>query len=954
MDFFLSQRARTPLVALCVNVMNSSSHDFTIIWLDASNAQPDTFFNRPSSLASIISDLHPFTNLSDCLQYIASIQPGTLVFLVVSGQLGEHTLPDLQNVSRICHIYIYCTNREGPETWANNAHKVRGVYVDRSILLNQLTADVALYSKELSAPISLFKRDDLNRKERSSQNLSKESAKFMWFQLLLETLLQSKQTTRIRDEMLNECRKECQENAPETSKIDEFEATYTANQAIRWYTRDSFLFRLVNRAMRTQDIDSIYTYRSFILDLHQQLSELSTTTSSNISAVYRGQMMTFEELEQIRANMNGLISINTYFSTSIHSEVAFDFCGGGLGRPHLESIMFTIKIRPNTTEKPFAKIHEYSYMSHEGEVLFSAGTIFRIVDVSEFSDGIWSVELELSNDVQEQWHDVMVYLRSEMSGRPTLATLGNFLAEMGDLDKSERYYRLLMNELENEEDTGAILIGIAAVHFRKSDYPRALDYCSQGLEQLTTLAYIHPDLATAYNLMGMIHLEMDQLDDATHYFEHALTVHEKILPNDDPLIAADLHNMASVDIKAHRFEAALSKLQRSLEIKLVVLPPDHPLIGHTYVSMGLLYAKQRKWSDSHYFYDKAIELQQNTLPAIHTDLAISYANKARALTEEKRFDSALALYKQALDIQLKKIPLNSDHLSNIYEHLGLIYIHTMKYTHAIRSFEKALQYKLNCNASWDQLCQLRNNMGTAHYRNGSLVLALKEYEIAFDLIPSCDHSSNRFSTLNNIATAHLRIENYPVARHFYEQLMEALQHVAEPPSNISLLSVHENIGLCYFATQENDSALEQFARVLSLTEDASILSRTHSHIADAFLSENEFAKAIENYELALSYDSLNEHLVIVTHNSIGTVHYLSGNIQRALDSYRQALDIQLARQSDDSSELAATYSNLARAYCQGGDLIEAMNYYVKQLQLETDLDVQRNIVDAIESIRLSL
>lgn len=70
-----------------------------------------------------------------------------------------------------------------------NWHKIRGIYVDRTSLLNQLIVDIALYSKELSAPITLFKRDYLDKKERSIQSLSKESALFMWFQLLFETLI---------------------------------------------------------------------------------------------------------------------------------------------------------------------------------------------------------------------------------------------------------------------------------------------------------------------------------------------------------------------------------------------------------------------------------------------------------------------------------------------------------------------------------------------------------------------------------------------------------------------------------------------------------------------------------------------------------------------------------------------------------------------------------------------
>lgn len=70
-----------------------------------------------------------------------------------------------------------------------NGRKIRGIYVDRTSLLNQLIVDIALYSKELSAPITLFKRDYLDKKERSIQSLSKESALFMWFQLLFETLI---------------------------------------------------------------------------------------------------------------------------------------------------------------------------------------------------------------------------------------------------------------------------------------------------------------------------------------------------------------------------------------------------------------------------------------------------------------------------------------------------------------------------------------------------------------------------------------------------------------------------------------------------------------------------------------------------------------------------------------------------------------------------------------------
>jgi tetratricopeptide (TPR) repeat protein len=92
----------------------------------------------------------------------------------------------------------------------------------------------------------------------------------------------------------------------------------------------------------------------------------------------------------------------------------------------------------------------------------------------------------------------------------------------------------------------------------------------------------------------------------------------------------------------------------------------------------------------------------------------------------------------------------------------------------------------------------------------------------------------------------------------------------------------------------------------------------------------------------------------MTHNSIGVAHHRSGDIHNALCSYQQALNIQLATQSSDKSELATIHGNIANTYWQAGDLTEAINYYTKQLELETDANAKRQIEEEIEKIRQSL
>jgi hypothetical protein len=46
--------------------------------------------------------------------------------------------------------------------------------------------------------------------------------------------------------------------------IDEFERDYSEEKAVTWYTRDTPLYRMVNKAIRAQDVTILYKMRTFI------------------------------------------------------------------------------------------------------------------------------------------------------------------------------------------------------------------------------------------------------------------------------------------------------------------------------------------------------------------------------------------------------------------------------------------------------------------------------------------------------------------------------------------------------------------------------------------------------------------------------------------------------------------------------------------------------------------
>ena len=71
--------------------------------------------------------------------------------------------------------------------------------------------------------------------------------------------------------MVEECDRQYDDDIIEQKKIEEFRFSYQPDQAVKWHTRDSFVYRLINRALRVQDIDQILIFYPFTAELHDQL-----------------------------------------------------------------------------------------------------------------------------------------------------------------------------------------------------------------------------------------------------------------------------------------------------------------------------------------------------------------------------------------------------------------------------------------------------------------------------------------------------------------------------------------------------------------------------------------------------------------------------------------------------------------------------------------------------------
>jgi hypothetical protein len=230
----------------------------------------------------------------------------------------------------------------------------------------------------------------------------------------------------------------------ELDNLREFENEYTSNKALRWYTKDTFFYKTLNAALRKQNIHMIFLFREFISDIHRQLQKYQ---SKNVLKVYRGQMMTIEELERLKQSIGKLISINSFFSTSTNYSKVFSFLHFS---GDLERVLFEIKADPKmATTKPFADISEHSDYHNESEVLFMIGSIFRLESINQNDKQIWIIKMTLSTDEEHGLKQVLMYMKGQIeSGQTNLRTLAKVLWKMGKFDFAEKYFIRLLKELE--------------------------------------------------------------------------------------------------------------------------------------------------------------------------------------------------------------------------------------------------------------------------------------------------------------------------------------------------------------------------------------------------------------------------------------------------------------------------------------------------------------------------
>jgi tetratricopeptide (TPR) repeat protein len=493
-----------------------------------------------------------------------------------------------------------------------------------------------------------------NRSESSSTKLN---GNFLWFQLFIEVLLRITYTVKTaKEELVNLFNKTYCNNIIEQRKINEFDKDYECDQAIKWYTKDFCLYKLLNTALRKQDIDCLYTFRMYVVDIYKQLSkeheQLKESSTNSILHVYRSQAISTTELERMKQSINEFISMKSFLSTSKNEEQASSFVLGGEPTKDLVYVLFAITANLRLNSKPFADITNLSAIGGEEEVLFMLGTIFRIKEVAFNKDkNLWIVSLELCSQDDNDLNSIFQYFKNNYGEKTSLWHLTDLLFDMNELDKAEKFYKGLIDEVSEYE--GAICYdALGVIATGKAEYNLALMYHEKSLIFLKTkLSDKHLLLAYSYDHLGIVHGCLGNHDLALENHQQALDIWLIAFGDKDLKIAQCLINIGLIYDKKTLFQESLANYFYAQAIyQENNLPDDHPLFGLLFNNIGYIYFEQDDFIEALSYYKKSLDIRRKSLPAMHTDTGVTCHNIGALYLNQGNYLQALPYYEDAYNI----------------------------------------------------------------------------------------------------------------------------------------------------------------------------------------------------------------------------------------------------------------------------------------------------------------
>ncbi|CAF1434998.1 unnamed protein product, partial [Didymodactylos carnosus] len=553
--------------------------------------------------------------------------------------------------------------------------------------------------------------------------------------------------------------------------------------------------------------------------------------------VYRGQFMTYDELEKLKSNKGNLISTNCFFSTTTDINVARLFAHN---YQHKIAVLFQIKTNYNLKNIIYADIENYSTIPDEKEVLFHIGAVFQINRIY-YDDklNVWSIQLSASDNGQGHIEQYLKLQEIKLQETNVNILFGRILIDIAEYSRSEIYFRKLLDTLSSNDHEGRSIcyqyLGRSLHYSGKLD--DALQYYELAKHIQTDILNLHANVNCAYNLfyLGCVNVEKGDYNLAMTYFQDAYDM-ERILfkDQDHSLIPSTLRGIAWVYDKKGDYNNSLKYHWQALEGNKKILPCVHSLTADGLSSISNINHRQGNYQKALNYALQAFDMYKQSVPKTHRAFGDITSLLGDIYYDIGNFDCALNNYEYALNVRKHIFNFNHPLIAQCMDAIGKIYRIRKEYDKALSYHQESLEiFKQNftnnnhpsiskCLFHIGNVCEDRRQLTDAYiYYQQSLAIRQNLYNYKHPSILQLD-------TYITHVLYFEQEKEYDKAIDSYRNILIDQKHVFQQDEHPNIALTLYNLGLCYHRKQDYDNAYVCFQQTVDIQKPR--LNENHSSL----------------------------------------------------------------------------------------------------------------------------
>jgi tetratricopeptide (TPR) repeat protein len=503
------------------------------------------------------------------------------------------------------------------------------------------------------------------------------------------------------------------------------------------YTTNTFVFRFINQALRDENIGAILLSHFIIVDLFKELQKgydqfLNMHNNLQSRRYYRGQQMSVSELEEMKLSIGEFIIVKSFFSATVDLAVALAFAGSHGNKTKNENlfILFKIIVDLSVNNVPFSDLTAHSLFKDEREVLFAAGSMFCIEDITyDTNIKVWVLRISLVNENDQRVLDRYdCENMSALSLSSQISKVGHLIRCKlnGSVSNSNLYCNSLLKELPLDNLCQSACysdLGWNAYHeceyaLALSNQQIALEICdaSENSDEQNELRRV------IFNAFGVIYHSMHKYELAFEYYNKASDLNVSSVIIDQYSLKRKFLNNPTFNL------ARWHKMSNNFELALIYygnLVKTATLRENVQIS---LYEQLSRWYDGNFIVNRTqnehkiafIDFSTKYLPQFHNEIATAY--------------ESINKHDEALKIFLNYAPSDERSIISCYKSLVHMSHEMGDFSHEIEYSEKYFELlKSRSEVIWTWgPARIYARVASAYFSTGQTALAIDRLEKAIE------------------------------------------------------------------------------------------------------------------------------------------------------------------------------------------------------------------------------